>query len=70
MHVAEAQRESLKILKSSGYWSIQEEDIKSYQYDQVKEIETSLVGVVNKLINNILENVGEIDPHGMCTSSY
>lgn len=47
-----------------------EEDIKSCQYDQLKEIDTSLVGVVNKLVDNILENGGEINPAGMRTSSY
>jgi hypothetical protein len=47
-----------------------EEDIKSYQYDQLKKIDTSLVGVVNKLVDNILKNGGEINPAGMRTSSY
>jgi len=63
-HVAEAQRKNLKMLQSSGYWSITED-----QYDQVKEIDKSLVGVVNKLITNVLKTGGEIDPHGMCASS-
>jgi len=68
-HVAKTQRENLKMLESSGYWSIQEEDVKSSQYDQVKEIDKSLVVVANKLINNVLKNGGELNPLGMCTSS-
>jgi len=68
-HVAEAQRKNLKMLESSGYWSIQEKDDKSYQYDQVKEIDKSLVAVTNKLINKVLKNGGDLNPRGMCTSS-
>jgi len=68
-HVEKTQRENLKMLESSGYWSIQEEDVKSSQYDQVKEIDKSLVVVANKLINNVLKNGGELNPLGMCTSS-
>jgi len=67
-HVEEAQRKNLKKLESSGYWSIQEKDVKSDQYDQVKEIDKSLVAVTNKLIKNVLKNGGELNPHGMCTS--
>jgi len=54
--------------KSFSYWSIKE-DAESYQYDQVKKVETSLVNVTNKIINNILNNGGEINHQGMCISS-
>jgi len=45
------------------------EDVKNFQYDQVKEIDKSLVVVANKLINNVLKNGGELNRRGMCTSS-
>jgi len=68
-HAAEAQRKNLKKLESSGYWSIQEEDDKSCQNDQVKEIDKSLVAVTNKLIDTVLKNGGDLNPCGMCKSS-
>ena len=66
-NVAEAERENLKTLVSSGYWLIKD-DAERYQYDQVKKVDTSLVNVTNKIINNILINGGEINHQGMCIS--
>lgn len=67
-HVAEAEHENLKTLASFGYWSIKK-DAESYQYDQLEKVDTSLVNVTNKLINNILINGGEINHQGMRISS-
>jgi len=68
-HVAEAQRENLKALESYGYWLINEEDVESFDYDQLQKLDTSLVDIANKLISSVLSNGGEINPHGTCTSS-
>lgn len=61
-HVAEAQRKNLKVMETSGYWSTTKD-----QYDQVKEIDKSLVAVTNKLITNVLKTGGKIDPHAIST---
>jgi hypothetical protein len=70
INVANAHHENLKKLTSStSWWSINEENVGDYNYDELIRMEKNLVDFTNLMINDVLSYGGDINDHGTCISS-